>query len=238
MYAECLTPMRLCPHLMYAGCAGHQPQDAHPKGVIHLEHCNIRDGDAKTKKKHSIEVYHAERRVFYLQAESVSVLLPSAAAASPLLTASHSQEADKAAWMSVLQRSAELNPADVVRCLGHCMRVIVSPVIMICNLSAWNLLIYVDVNVHPQSKREQALKREIDRLVRKCAQLQNISEVSAGAVPDLVIGPVPHAHSTVFAQERRVTVQLTNLRRADADDALRKHADEVAALRVRYCLHR
>jgi len=61
---------------MYAGCARHEPQDAHPKGVIHLEHCNIRDGDAKTKKKHSIEVYHAERRVFYLQAESVSVLLP------------------------------------------------------------------------------------------------------------------------------------------------------------------
>lgn len=46
-------------------------QDPHPKGVIHLENCNIRDADAKTKRKLTLEVYHPQRRVFYLQAETV-----------------------------------------------------------------------------------------------------------------------------------------------------------------------
>jgi septal ring factor EnvC (AmiA/AmiB activator) len=40
------------------------------KGTVLLEGCVVRDADAKTKKKHSFEVFHAQRRAYFIHAQN------------------------------------------------------------------------------------------------------------------------------------------------------------------------
>lgn len=64
-----------------------------PKGTIPLEGCAIQDADQKMNKKFMIEIYHANRRVYYLQCEN---------------------ESDKESWMEALKQHVDLHAAQIL----------------------------------------------------------------------------------------------------------------------------
>lgn len=197
-------------------------KDTHPRGVAHLDECEVKDSSNKTKKQFSFEIYHPNRRLFEFYCDTEDERREWVAAIQAAIEASNTTKlAERAQNMRkeidrLLQKNKRLQNESAER----------RATIQLEDLRRTE----TDLHLKQKDREIDSLKAEREELKKRLQALEQSASVPAAAPP---AAPTPSEQAQAQqAAEDSLTVKLLETKLHDANGRLEEMAKEIEKLKA------